>query len=461
MKIMITNTLTRKKEEFKPLKENEAGIYTCGPTVYNYAHLGNLRAYVFADTLKRMFLLNNYKVKHIINITDVGHLSDDGDYGEDKLEKGAKREGKTVWDVAKFYTEAFMRDMELLSVIPPDVYCKATDHIQEMIDLNKKIESNGFTYISEGNLYFDTSKLEDYGKLSGGKKEDGQSRVEQDPHKKHQRDFVLWFTRHKYKNHAMEWDSPWGRGFPGWHIECSAMSSKYLGERFDIHTGGVDHIDVHHSNEIAQSECGFGHEWVNYWLHNEFLVIKASEKMAKSSGNFLRLQTLIDKGYSPDDYRYFLLGTHYRKKIMFSYEALDSAKNAVQKLRNKVLELRKEKGDVDNKKYDEILLKIREDISDDLNTPKVLATLWDALQSDEISNPTKVKLLYEFDKVLGLGLSEIKEEEIPEEIQKLKQERDEARKNKDWKKSDELRDLIQKKGYSVLDSKDGTEIRKS
>lgn len=462
MSIKITNTLTREKEEFKPIKEGHAGIYSCGPTVYNYAHLGNLRAYIFADTLKRMFLLNKYKVNHVINITDVGHLSDDADTGEDKMMKGAKREGKTVWDIARFYEEAFKEDMKLLNILSPTTYSRATEHIEEMISLNKKIESNGFTYIAEGNLYFDTSKYKDYWQLWGTQpsEEDMQGRVEKDPHKKNQADFVLWFTRHKYEDHAMEWDSPWGRGFPGWHIECSAMSSKYLGEEFDIHTGGVDHIQIHHTNEIAQAECGFGHKWVHYWMHNEFLVIKDSEKMAKSKGNFLRLQSIIDKDYSPLDYRYFILGTHYRKKVMFSFEALDSARNAMSKLKNKILVLRKDSiGDIDNKIVDETKSKIVEDVSDDLNTPKVLATLWDLIGS-ETSAKTKLETLQYFDDALGLKLNDIKEESIPQEILELKEQRDKARDNKDWKKSDEFRDLLKEKGYQALDSKEGTELRK-
>ncbi len=275
MEILLTNTMSRRKEVFKPLREGEVGIYTCGLTVYNFAHIGNLRAYVFADTLKRMFLFNGYKVNHVMNITDVGHLTGDEDEGEDKMEAGARREGKTVWEIVDFYTKAFFNDLKRLRIIFPTVTCRATRHVDDMIDMIRKIESNGYTYVAGGNVYFDTSKLPDYGKLARLKLDEDKmrSRVESDPYKRNPFDFVLWFTRYKYDSHAMQWDSPWGRGFPGWHIECSAMSSKYLGERFDIHTGGIDHIPIHHTNEIAQSEAAFGHEWVNYWLHSEFLVI--------------------------------------------------------------------------------------------------------------------------------------------------------------------------------------------
>ena len=462
MDIKISNTLSGKKEIFKPIKEGELKIYSCGPTVYHYAHIGNLRSFFVADTLKRAFLYNNYKVKHIINITDVGHLSDDGDEGEDKLEKGAKREGKTVWEVAEYYTKSFIDDYDALNIIRPDQFTKATDHIQEMQNMIKTLEKKGFTYISEGNVYFDTQKDKNYGCLIKRSSEDeSQERVDIDEHKKKKSDFVLWFTRHKYGNHAMEWDSPWGRGFPGWHIECSAMSTKYLGDTFDIHTGGADLAYVHHTNEIAQNDCAYGHKTVNYWVHTEFLVEKDKNKMSKSSGDFLRLKSLTDKGYTPLEYRYFLLGTHYKKKIMFSWEAMDSAKNAMSKLKNKILELRKESfTKVDKKEIENIKKKILVDINDDLNTPKVLATLWDLLSSN-VSSTTKLESLKIFDDVLGLKLSEIKEDEVPQEILELKKQRDKARIDKDWAKSDELRDLIKEKGFQVLDTKDGSELRKS
>ncbi|MDD3460965.1 MAG: cysteine--tRNA ligase, partial [Mesotoga sp.] len=382
MEILLTNTMSRKKEVFKPLREGEVGIYTCGLTVYNFAHIGNLRAYVFADTLKRMFLFNGYKVNHVMNITDVGHLTGDEDEGEDKMEAGARREGKTVWEIVDFYTKAFFDDLKRLRIIFPTVTCRATRHVDDMIDMIRKIESNGYTYVAGGNVYFDTSKLPDYGKLARLKldEDNTRSRVESDPYKRNPFDFVLWFTRYKYDSHAMQWDSPWGRGFPGWHIECSAMSSKYLGERFDIHTGGIDHIPIHHTNEIAQSEAAFGHEWVNYWLHSEFLVIGEGEKMSKSLGNFITLQTLIDKGYDPAEYRYYLLGAHYKKQLAFTLEALDGAKSAMKRLTTKIGELKGSEAPVS--KLNSVLLnEFHEAINDDLNTPRALAVLWKVVDS--------------------------------------------------------------------------------
>ena len=461
MEILLTNTMSRRKEVFKPLREGEVGIYTCGLTVYNFAHIGNLRAYVFADTLKRMFLFNGYKVNHVMNITDVGHLTGDEDEGEDKMEAGARREGKTVWEIVDFYTKAFFNDLKRLRIIFPTVTCRATRHVDDMIDMIRKIESNGYTYVAGGNVYFDTSKLPDYGKLARLKldEDNTRSRVESDPYKRNPFDFVLWFTRYKYDSHAMQWDSPWGRGFPGWHIECSAMSSKYLGERFDIHTGGIDHIPIHHTNEIAQSEAAFGHEWVNYWLHSEFLVIGEGEKMSKSLGNFITLQTLIDKGYDPAEYRYYLLGAHYKKQLAFTLEALDGAKSAMKRLTTKIGELKGSEAPVS--KLNSVLLnEFHEAINDDLNTPRALAVLWKVVDSEDLRPGEKLSLINEFDRVLGLGLSEIETEVIPEEVEELANQRDQARRGKDWKKADELRKLISEKGYEVLDERDGYKIRK-
>jgi len=461
MEILLTNTMSRRKEVFKPLREGEVGIYTCGLTVYNFAHIGNLRAYVFADTLKRMFLFNGYKVNHVMNITDVGHLTGDEDEGEDKMEAGARREGKTVWEIVDFYTKAFFDDLKRLRIIFPTVTCRATRHVDDMIDMIRKIESNGYTYVAGGNVYFDTSKLPDYGKLARLKLDEDKtrSRVESDSYKRNPFDFVLWFTRYKYDSHAMQWDSPWGRGFPGWHIECSAMSSKYLGERFDIHTGGIDHIPIHHTNEIAQSEAAFGHEWVNYWLHSEFLVIGEGEKMSKSLGNFITLQTLIDKGYDPAEYRYYLLGAHYKKQLAFTLEALDGAKSAMKRLTTKIGELKGSEAPVS--KLNSVLLnEFHEAINDDLNTPRALAVLWKVVDSEDLCPGEKLSLINEFDRVLGLGLSEIETEVIPEEVEELAKQRDQARRGKDWKKADELRKLISEKGYEVLDERDGYKIRK-
>jgi cysteinyl-tRNA synthetase len=479
MDIFLTNTLGRKKSKFTPLIPEHVGIYSCGPTVYHFTHIGNLRFFVFTDLLKRMFLFNNYSINHVMNITDVGHLTSDADVGEDKIEKGAKREGKTVWEIADFYTNAFLKDSDSLNIRRPNTIARATKHITEMIEFIKLIEQNGFTYISEGNVYFDTSKIPNYGKLTGLKQneEDSKARVEKDPHKKNQADFVLWFTRHKHGDHAMIWDSPWGEGFPGWHIECSAMSTKYLGKVFDIHTGGIDLASIHHNNEIAQCVGAFHDESVNIWLHSEFLVMGES-KMSKSTGEFLQLQSLIDKGYTPMDFRYLLLGTHYRKKMNFSFEILDGAKNTMDKIRSRVLELRKEEQleeteHIEEKfvekieeelqeenKFEYYVDQFKSEINDDLNTPQALATLWEVINDDELDPITKLELLEKFDTVLGLGIKDINLEVIPENILKIKEERDLARKTKDWKKSDELRDLLLTKGYKVQDDKEGSEVIK-
>ena len=472
MAIKLTNTLSGKKEDFKSIADHLVKIYTCGPTVYNYAHIGNLRAYVFSDLLRRAFEFNGYKVEQIINITDVGHLVSDEDEGEDKLEKGAKREGKTVWEVAKFYEEAFYADLKALNILPATNYPKATDHIQEMIDFIKILEQKGFTYLAGGNVYFDTTKFEDYGKLAklNLDPEAQQSRVEVDPNKKNPFDFVLWFTEHKYESHAMEWDSPWGKGFPGWHIECSAMATKYLGEEIDIHTGGIDHIPVHHTNEIAQSEAAFGHRWVNYWLHSEFLTEKEGAKMAKSAGNFLRLQTLVEKGYDPLDYRYYLLTGHYRSQMMFSYEGLDSARNSLRRVKTKIAETQKlikdieagvvKTGATDQKLPAQFLAEFSAAIDDDLNTAIALSILWKTLDSTELSPESKIELIEKYDKVFGLDLLTEVKIEIPGEITALAEKRIKAREEKNWAEADRLREEISTHGYDLLDTKDGYQIRK-
>lgn len=464
MEIKLTNTLGRKKEVFKPIENKTVKMYTCGPTVYNYAHIGNLRAYVFADLLRRVFEANGYKVKEVINITDVGHLTSNQDEGEDKVEKEAEKEGKSVWEIANFYTKAFFEDLESLNIEPATIYSKATEHIADMIEFIKKLEKKGYTYLAEGNVYFDTSKFKDYGKMAGLNlsPEAAESRVEQDPNKKHPFDFVLWFTKYKYKSHEMQWDSPWGKGFPGWHIECSAMASKYLGEHIDIHTGGIDHIPVHHTNEIAQSEAAFGHKWVNYWLHNDFLVIKNGEKMAKSTGQFIRLQTIIDKGYDPMDYRYYLLGGHYRSQMLFSWEALDHARNSLNRMKTKVAELLdevKESKELSTK-ASEYKNNFLEAVNDDLNTAKTLAILWEILDSKELKPTDKLKLAKFADSIFGLELLTIKKEEIPANIEELAKKRQSARENGNFQEADELRKEIEAKGYEVLDSKEGYKINK-
>jgi len=463
MPLTLYNTLTRTKEKFVPLKDKDVSMYACGPTVYNYMHIGNLRSFLFEDILRRTLQFNGFKVKHIMNITDVGHLTSDADVGEDKMLKGARREGKTVWQIADFYTKAFQNDVKKMNLLPPSKLCKATDHIKEQIQMIKILEKKGYTYFNGGNVYFDTSKINDYGKLAQLDLDaDSQARVERDPNKKNAHDFVLWFTKSKFQEQEMKWPSPWGKeGYPGWHIECSAMATKYLGKQLDIHCGGIDHIPVHHTNEIAQSEAANGKKpWVKYWLHNEFLVL-SGEKMSKSGENFITLSTLEEKRIDALDYRYFCLGTHYRKPLMFSYEALEGAKAARKRLNEKFLELKKT-GTASAQKQKKYHQQFTEDIDDDLNTPKALATLWETLKDEKVSDKDKRSLLLKFDTVLGINLSKLKKEKskIPVAVTKLAEERLQVRHNKDWKKADELREKIKELGYVVGDTKEGYELTK-
>ena len=402
-----------------------------------------------------------------MNITDVGHLTSDADEGEDKMLKGAKRENKTVWEIAEFYTDAFRQDLQKLNILPPDIWCRATDHIRDQVEMIKTLEKKGFTYFKGGNVYFDTSKLKDYGKLAKlNLQAQQQARVEKDKNKKNPHDFVLWFTKSKFQEQEMKWDSPWGMGYPGWHLECSVMATKYLGEQFDIHCGGMDHIPVHHTNEIAQSEAALGKKpWVKYWLHGEFLVINQGAKMAKSGDHFITLSTLEEKGIHPLDYRYFCLGTHYRMPLTFSYKALESAKVARKRLNEKVLELKEAKPEQEDmlnpEKYAHFGTFVSQ-INDDLNTPQSLATMWEMLKDEKINNRDKYLLLLKMDEIFGLGLAHLKKEKIkiPAPVKKLAEERELARKNKDWKKSDQLRDNIKALGYQVADTKEGFEITK-
>ncbi len=470
--LMLYNTLHRKKEKFVPLDVTgkTVTLYTCGPTVYNFMHIGNLRSFLFEDILKRTLIFSGYKVKHVMNITDVGHLTgEDDDSGEDKMLKGARREGKSVWDVAAFYTDAFKRDYLAMNMTAPFVWCKATDHIKEQISMICTLEKKGFTYFAGGNVYFDSSKLKDYGKLArldlkAEEKGKTKARVEKDLAKKNSHDFVLWFTKSKFDDQEMKWDSPWGVGYPGWHIECSAMATKYLGSQFDIHCGGIDHIPVHHTNEIAQSEAALGvNPWSRFWLHNEFLVVGAGEKMAKSGENFLTLDVLGGRGIEPLDYRFFCLGTHYRNPLMFSWEALEGAKSARRRLVEKVLELKKD-GAVVLSTLSEggqgYLAAFAAAVGDDMNTPKALALVWDVLRDEELSGSEKYTVLLRFDSVLGFNLDLVVEEKIPAVVVKLAQERLAVRVGKEWKKSDELRDKIKDLGYIVGDTKDGFELKK-
>ncbi|MFA6490282.1 MAG: cysteine--tRNA ligase [Candidatus Magasanikbacteria bacterium] len=460
MTIRFYNTLNRKIEDFKPIKKT-IGLYTCGPTVYNYAHLGNLRAFIFEDVLKRVLLYSGQKVKHIMNITDVGHLVGDTDTGEDKMEKGAAREGKTAWDIAEFYTKAFFNDLNELNILSATKYPKATDHIEEQIALIKKLEKKGFTYKTSDGIYFDTSKLKDYGKMAllAGQKLEAGARVDMGE-KKNPTDFALWKFSPKNTERQMEWGSPWGIGFPGWHIECSAMAAKYLGQPFDIHCGGVDHIQIHHTNEIAQSEAAEGKQLANYWLHSEFLVL-GKDKMAKSGSNFITISALKEKGINPLAYRYFVLQTHYRKQLAFSFEALQAAETGLKNLYQTAAKIKRNSSVI---KEEKIIEEVENEFYNDLNLPAALGLIWEALKSLKINYKTLLK----FDEVLGLDIDENvkkiensnKVQAIPEEIKNLVLKRDEARRNKNWQDSDILRDKLEDLGYQVEDSKDGTKVRK-
>ena len=467
LSMKLYNTMDRKVEEFVPIEEGKVGMYCCGPTVYNYAHIGNLRTYIFEDILHRTLEEAGYRVKHVMNITDVGHLTGDGDDGEDKLGKRSRETGKSVWDIAAFYTDAFFADEKALNIKRPNVVCKATDHIQDMIALIKRLEEKGHTYTAGGNVYFSIDTIDDYGKLAGQKQEDKLSgaRIAVDGNKRNPQDFVLWFTNSKFGEQAMMWDSPWGRGYPGWHIECSAMSMKYLGETFDIHCGGIDAIPVHHTNEIAQSEAATGHKWVNYWCHGEFLL-NDKGKMSKSSGEFLTLPVLVGHGYNALDYRYFCLGGHYRTQLKFSYEALDHAKSARERLNSMVAELKAKA------KPESIISEKAESYKDsffaalfnDLRCPEALAVMWKMLKDNSITEGEKLSLLYSMDKVLGLDLDKVeakKEEKVGgEEEWKLVEERKQAKAEKNYQRADEIRKELEERGYIVKDTPQGPILQK-
>jgi len=471
--LALFNTLGRETQEFVPIVENQVGLYTCGPTVYQYAHIGNLRTYIFEDLLVRTLRFFGYKVKHVMNITDVGHLTDDADQGEDKMLKGAREQRKSVWEIAEFYTQAFFRDLEVLNITKPDIACRATDHIQDMIDLIVRIEKAGFTYQAGGNVYFDVGKTANFGKLTGQLREDlkAGARIAIDPNKKNPHDFVLWFTRSKFEHQTMLWDSPWGRGYPGWHIECSAMSMKYLGEQFDIHCGGIDHIPVHHSNEIAQSEAATGKiPWVRYWLHGEFLVL-AKEKMAKSGGNFLTLSSLEEKGYDALDYRYFCLGAHYRSPLQFSFKALNAARSGRRNMIERILRLKEENPNLEAVPPEKVagraagLLKsFRGALEQDLNVPKALVPFWELIKDKSIAPEQKLAVLSEMDRVLGLDIASIEPEEIDlqlkSEVETLIEEREQVRRRKDYVRADEIRDCLRQRGIILEDTPEGVRWKK-
>ena len=457
----IYNTLTKKVEEFIPNEENVVKMYTCGPTVYHYAHIGNLRTYIFEDILEKGLEYLGYDVVRAMNITDVGHMTSDGDAGEDKMEKGALREGKTVYEIADYYTEAFFNDSEKLNIRKPIIVEKASEHIDKYIEMIEKMIEDGYAYISDGNVYFDITKANDYYKLSGKNPEDlkigVRETVEEDKSKRNAGDFGLWFTVSKFANQDMKWDSPWGIGYPGWHIECSGLASEYLGEYLDIHCGGVDNIFPHHTNEIAQSEAYFGHKWCNYWVHGEHLNDK-SGKMSKSNGEFLTISLLEEKGYSPLAYRYFCLNSHYRNQLVFSWEALDGAEQAYQKLKNKIKGLNRTP-DLHESKLDYYQNLFKEAISNDLNTSSMMTLLYDVLKDEELSDFTKLYLVDDFDKVLSLGLIE-EVKEIDSNLEKYIldkiAERDEAKKAKNYQKADEIRNELLEKNIKLIDSREGT-----
>lgn len=470
--LKLFNSLSRTIEEFKPLNPQKVTMYSCGPTVYDFAHVGNFRSYATSDLLVRVLKYNGLDVKFVMNITDVGHLVSDDDTGEDKMEKSAKKEGKTAWEVAKFYTEAFVEDYEKLHYIMPERLTKATDHIQEQIALVKRLEEKGFTYIISDGVYFDTAKLEDYGKLSTlDKKETGIARIEENSEKRNARDFALWKFSYphgrnfdpalddKAQKRQMEWKSPWGKGFPGWHIECSAMSMKYLGETFDIHTGGIDHISVHHTNEIAQSEAATGKKFVDYWVHTAFMLV-SGQKMSKSLGNIYRIYDIEKQGYEPLALRYLYMQTHYRQEMNFTFASLEAAENALKNLYEEAIKFNEPSGRC--REFEE---RFFEAVNEDLNMPKALAVVWEMIKSTQPSN-AKANSLLKMDEVLGFNIKEftekIKREEgiIPGNVRQLVEERQSLRKQRQFNAADQLRSKIEKLGYEIEDTKKGIKVKK-
>ena len=477
--LKVYNTLVHKKELFHPLRKDRVGLYTCGPTVYNYAHIGNLRTYIFEDVLRRTLEYARYKVKHVMNITDVGHLTSDEDEGEDKLERAAEKEKRSVWDIAKFYTDAFLRDLVSLDIKRAHVLSPATKNIKEEIAIIQELFKKGYAYETSHAVYFNISKFKNYTKLSRQKLSEkitgAREEVVVDPEKKHPQDFALWFKRvGRFENHIMHWHSPWGDGFPGWHIECSAISTKYLGQPFDIHTGGVDHINVHHTNEIAQSEGAYGKPLARIWMHGEFLLINEA-KMAKSAGSFYTLHTLTEKNFSPLAVRYLVLTAHYRSKLNFTWESLKAAQNSLERLYDFVRNIKGSTSTSSGTKNDIVRAKLRtylekyrnkfeKTIFDDLNTPKALAVVWELIREYN-KNPKKFPAkevltpLYDFDKVLGLGLKNIQSEKIPKKILALVKRREKLRKDQKWEDADKIREEIQQLGYTLEDTSQGTKVR--
>ena len=462
-KVYLFNTLTRKVENLVPNVDGKINMYTCGPTVYHFAHIGNLRCYIMEDILEKTLRYVGYDVKRVMNITDVGHLSSDADTGEDKMLKGAKRENKTVMEIAKFYTDAFFTDCEKLNIKRPDVVEPATNCIDNFIEMVERLLEKGYAYVAGGNVYFDTSKLKEYYVFSSQAEQELMTAVRddvsEDENKKNKSDFVLWFTKSKFDNQELKWDSPWGVGYPGWHIECSCISMKHLGEYMDIHCGGIDNIFPHHTNEIAQSEAYLGHKWCNYWFHVHHLTEKGNQKMSKSNGEFLTVSLLENKGYKPIVYRFFCLQSHYRKPLEFSYEVLDNVGVAYEKLHKRVLEL-KEDGAVDTAKFAEYRAKFEEVLSNDMNTSMAITMIYDVLR-DDMNDATKKALVASFDEVLSLDLTVAEEAaavdaELEAFVLAKIEERKAAKKEKDFAKADAIRAELLEKGVQIKDTREGT-----
>src|SRR3989338_7908776 len=464
----LYNTAFRKIEEFKPLNPPNVTFYTCGPTVYDYTHIGHLRTYVNNDVLKRTLVFLGYKVKHVMNITDVGHLTGDSDEGEDKMEKGAVKTGATVWELARVYTDYFISSIDAMNIIRPDVFSNATAHIPEFIEMIKVLESKGFTYETDEALYFDVSKFPNYGKLSGQKLEDKMARVRGEVHldakKRNPADFALWFkAAGRFKDHIMRWPSAWGEGFPGWHIECSAMCMKYLGETVDIHAGGIDHIPVHHENEIAQSEAATGKPFVRYWFHNDFLLVDG-QKMSKSLNNFYTIDDLKNSKIGPMALRLLFLQTHYRQQMNFTWEAVQAAQLAYRNLQDQITALRQQKertslSEDKLSKVDDFRKRFVDATSSDLQIPQALAIMWELLKSN-VPSPDKLDLVLDFDQVLGLELVNVKKEQLPQNILELQEKINEARKEKNFEMSDKYRKELEDQGFIVEDTSSGTIVKK-
>lgn len=458
----LYNTMGRTIQEFIPYNKNEITMYTCGPTVYNYAHIGNLRTYIFEDILEKTLKYLGYNVKRCMNITDVGHMTSDGDTGEDKMLKGAKEQKMTVYELAQFYTNAFIQDANDLNIQIPEIFEPASKHISDYIEMVEKLLKDGYAYQADGNIYFDITKLDDYYELSSKKEEDLIAAVREDvsvdESKRNVGDFGLWFTKSKFQDQDMKWDSPWGTGYPGWHIECSTLALHYLGDHLDIHCGGVDNIFPHHTNEIAQSEAYLGHKWCNYWIHGDHLLDK-SGKMSKSKGEFLTISLLKEKGYDPLSYRFFCLGSHYRKQLVFTYESLDTASTSYQKLLNRIKDLKESKdlGSCDNVKIEQYQNLFKEALEDDLNTANAMTVLYDVLKSD-LNPASKLELVKQFDTVLSLDL--LKESAVSQELETYILEKIEARniakKNKNFEEADRIREELKAEGIVIQDTREGT-----